>query len=115
MSRKIGQKVQSVPAAASVAGVGGAVPTRLENTHHLKDVSSMPNLDEMKDKAGQAGQNMQDQAGEATDAAQEKSGSMMDDVKKKMDSNGDGKFDAEDIKKMGTDAVGKVKGLFKKD
>ncbi|HEX4791377.1 MAG TPA: hypothetical protein VH372_23145 [Actinospica sp.] len=82
----------------------------------------MPELDEMKDKANQAAQNaqnqasqsaqdMQDRFGDESDTEQENSGSMTDQAKKRMDVNGDGKVDAEDAK----DAVGKVKGLFKKD
>lgn len=80
----------------------------------------MPNLDEMKDKADQAAENMkQDHTDEAADTEQQpqqdKSGNMMDQVKKKMDSDQDGDFDMDDVKKMSGDAVGKVKGLFKKD
>ena len=64
----------------------------------------MPDPNEMKDKGGQAVQDMKDKAGEAGQQA-----------KKKMDRNSDGKVDADDAKKMGEDAVNKVKGLFKKE
>jgi F0F1-type ATP synthase membrane subunit b/b' len=82
----------------------------------------MPELDEMKDKANQAAQNaqnqasqssqdMQDKAGDESDTEQDKSGNMMDQAKKRMDTDGDGNVDSDEAK----DAVGKVKGLFKKD
>lgn len=80
----------------------------------------MPNLDEMKDKAQQAAQNMQQDAqgqqptDEAAGTEQKKPG-MMDQAKKKLDADQDGDFDMDDVKKMGGDAVDKVKGLFKKD
>jgi len=45
----------------------------------------------------------------------DKASGMMDEAKGKMDVTGDGKFNADDVKKMGEDAVSKVKGLFKKD
>jgi hypothetical protein len=44
----------------------------------------------------------------------DKAAGMMDEAKKKMDSNQDGKVDAEDVKKIGEEAVNKVRGLFKK-
>ncbi len=64
----------------------------------------MPDPDEMKDKGGQAVQDMKDKAGDAGQQA-----------KKKMDRNNDGKVDKDDAKRMGEDAVNKVKGLFKKE
>jgi hypothetical protein len=68
----------------------------------------MSDTEEMKNKAEEAAQQEQGQA-------EEQGQSMMDKAKQKMDRTGDGKFDAEDVKKMGEDAVNKVKGLFKKD
>lgn len=81
----------------------------------------MPNLDEMKDKAQQAGQNMQQDAQQGQQSTDEASGTeqkkpgMMDQAKQKLDADQDGDFDMDDVKKMGGDAVDKVKGLFKKD
>ena len=74
----------------------------------------MPDVDEAKKKAQEAMQQDQDQSGDESQSAKDKASGMMDDAKKKMDSNADGKVDAEDMKKMGEDAVNKVKGLFKK-
>jgi hypothetical protein len=94
---------------------------RLENSHHLKDVNLVPDPNEMKDKGGQAVQDMKDKAEQAArqgrqgQQGQDKSGSAMDQAKKKMDRTGDGKVDMDDAKKMGEDAVDKVKGLFKKE
>ncbi|HTJ67328.1 MAG TPA: hypothetical protein VL551_07365 [Actinospica sp.] len=68
----------------------------------------MSDIEEMKNKAQEAAQQEQ---GEAEQQGQ----SAMDKAKQKMDRTGDGKFDADDVKKMGEDAVNKVKGLFKKD
>ena len=68
----------------------------------------MSDTSEMKNKAEEAAQQAEGQA-------QQQGQSMMDKAKQKMDATGDGKFDAEDVKKMGEDAVNKVKGLFKKD
>ena len=75
----------------------------------------MPDPNEMKDKGGQAVQDMKDKAGDAGQQAKEKSGGVADQAKKKMDRNKDGKVDADDAKRMGEDAVNKVKGLFKKE
>jgi hypothetical protein len=78
----------------------------------------MPDLDEAKNKAmdsaQQEGEQAQDQAEDKGQSAKDKSSSMMNDAKSKMDVTGDGKFNADDVKKMGEDAVSKVKGLFKK-
>jgi ElaB/YqjD/DUF883 family membrane-anchored ribosome-binding protein len=75
----------------------------------------MSDTEEMKNKAEEAAQQERDQAEQEGQSMKDKSGGMMDEAKKKMDRTGDGKFDAEDVKKMGEDAVNKVKGLFKKD
>ena len=75
----------------------------------------MSDTEEMKNKAEEAAQQEQGQAEQQGEAMKDKTGGMMDEAKKKMDRTGDGKFDAEDVKKMGEDAVNKVKGLFKKD
>ena len=82
----------------------------------------MPDIEEMKNKAEEAVQNVEGQAGQADQGGgqdgqsmKDKASGMMDDVKGKMDVTGDGKFDGDDVKKMGEDAVNKVKGLFKKD
>ena len=81
----------------------------------------MPDIEEMKNKAAEAArkaQNQTEQQGEEQDeneSTKDKAGNMMDDVKKKMDVTGDGKVGADDVKKMGEDAVNKVKGMFKKD
>ncbi len=74
----------------------------------------MPDLDEAKKKAQEAEQQAQQQGGDKSQAMKDKASGAMDEAKKKMDSNGDGKFDSDDMKKMGEDAVNKVKGLFKK-
>ncbi|MBR7832254.1 hypothetical protein KDL01_03230 [Actinospica durhamensis] len=74
----------------------------------------MPDLDEAKNRAEQAAQQAQDQDGDKSQSMKDKASGAMDQAKKKMDSNADGKVDAEDMKKMGEDAVNKVKGLFKK-
>lgn len=66
----------------------------------------------MKNQAEEAAQQEQGQAQQQGQGMKDKA---MDQAKKKMDVNQDGKFDAEDVKKMGEDAVNKVKGLFKKD
>jgi ElaB/YqjD/DUF883 family membrane-anchored ribosome-binding protein len=75
----------------------------------------MSDTEEMKNKAEEAAQQEQGQAEQQGESMKDKAGGMMDETKKKMDRTGDGKFDAEDVKKMGEDAVNKVKGLFKKD
>ena len=80
----------------------------------------MPNTDEMKNKAAQAAQGLQDQdmldeTEQQDESTQSPAGGKMDDIKKKMDRTGDDDFDMEDVKKMGEDAVNKVKGMFKKD
>lgn len=75
----------------------------------------MPDIEEMKNKANQATQDMQDEAEQQGESMKDKSGSKMDEAKKKMDRDDDGDFDMEDVKKMGEDAVSKVKGMFKKD
>ena len=83
----------------------------------------MPDIEEMKNKAEEAVQNVEGQVGQAGQGGggqdgqsmKDKAAGMMDDVKGKMDVTGDGKFDADDVKKMGEGAVNKVKGLFKKD
>jgi hypothetical protein len=75
----------------------------------------MPDIEEMKNKASETMQDAQDQTQQQGEAAKDKASGGMNGVKSKMDANGDGKFDADDVKKMGEDAVNKVKGLFKKD
>jgi len=79
----------------------------------------MPDIEEMKNKAEETLQNAEGQAqGQGQDQGQsvkDKASGMMDEAKGKMDVTGDGKFNADDVKKMGEDAVSKVKGLFKKD
>jgi len=82
----------------------------------------MPELDEVKNEGDEAAQQAQAEAGQTADQADQQGQSMkdkaagaMDDAKSKMDVTGDGKFNADDVKKMGEDAVNKVKGLFKKD
>ncbi len=74
----------------------------------------MPDLDEAKNRAEQAEQQAQNQGGDKSQSMKDKASGTMGDAKKKMDTNADGKVDAEDMKKMGEDAVNKVKGLFKK-
>jgi hypothetical protein len=79
----------------------------------------MPDLDEAKNQAmdsDQANGQADDQAGgdQSMQDEQDKQPGKMDQAKKKMDVTGDGKVNAEDAKKMGGDAVNKVKGLFKK-
>jgi hypothetical protein len=82
----------------------------------------MPNSDEMKDKGAQAAQQMKEKAEQARqkagpmmDQAKEKAGPMMDQAKKKIPRDENGKFDTDEAKQKGADAVNKVKGLFKKD
>lgn len=75
----------------------------------------MPNIEEMKNKASEDTQDLQDELEQHGESMKDKSGSKTDEVKKKMDRDGDDDFDMEDVKKMGEDAVGKVKGMFKKD
>jgi ElaB/YqjD/DUF883 family membrane-anchored ribosome-binding protein len=75
----------------------------------------MPDIEEMKNKAAETMQDAEGQSQQQGEAAKDKASGAMDGVKKKMDANGDGKFDADDVKKIGEDAVNKVKGLFKKD
>lgn len=75
----------------------------------------MPDIEEMKNKAMQDTQDLQNDLEQDDESVEDKSGSKMDAVKKKMDRDGDDDFDMEDVKKMGEDAVGKVKGMFKKD
>jgi hypothetical protein len=81
----------------------------------FKDVNPMPDIEEMKNKAAGNHAGRQGQTQQQGEAAKDKASGAMDGVKSKMDANGDGKFDADDVKKMGEDAVNKVKGLFKKD
>jgi hypothetical protein len=80
----------------------------------VKDVNLMPDIEEIKNQAEDAAQNAQGQAGQAGQSMKDKASGVMDDAKGKMDVNGDGKFDGDDVKKIGEDAVNKVKGLFKK-
>ncbi|MBR7826218.1 hypothetical protein KDK95_07890 [Actinospica sp. MGRD01-02] len=81
----------------------------------------MSDVEEMKNKAEEAAQQAQQaQQGQGQDqqgqSMKDKAmGKAMDEGKKRMDANGDGNFDDDDVKKMGEDAVNKVKGLFKKD
>ena len=75
----------------------------------------MPDLGEMKNQAEDTMQDAQGQAEQQGQSAKDKASGAMNDVKSKLDANGDGKFDANDVKKMGEDAVNKVKGLFKKE
>jgi ElaB/YqjD/DUF883 family membrane-anchored ribosome-binding protein len=91
------------------------IAARIPLPFTFKDVNSMPDIEEMKNKAAETMQDAQDQTQQQGEAAQDKASGAMDGVKKKMDANGDGKFDTDDVKKMGEDAVNKVKGLFKKD
>lgn len=72
-------------------------------------------MSDVEHQAQEDEQQAQEQAGQQGQSMKDKSGNVMDEAKKKMDRTGDGKFDAEDVKKMGEDAVNKVKGLFKKD
>lgn len=74
----------------------------------------MPDIEEVKNQAEDAAQNAQGQAGEAGESMKDKASGMLNDAKGKMDATGDGKFDGDDVKKLGEDAVNKVKGLFKK-
>jgi ElaB/YqjD/DUF883 family membrane-anchored ribosome-binding protein len=75
----------------------------------------MPDIEEMKNKAQDSMQDATGQTQQQGEEAKDKASGAMDGVKSKLDANGDGKFDADDVKKMGEDAVNKVKGLFKKD
>jgi hypothetical protein len=75
----------------------------------------MPDIEEMKNKAQDTMQDATGQTQQQGEAAKDKASGAMDGAKSKLDANGDGKFDADDVKKMGEDAVNKVKGLFKKD
>ena len=62
----------------------------------------------------QTGQQTIEGESDEDDMPQEKKPGMMDEAKKRMDANEDGKFDADDLKKMGQDGVSKVKGMFNK-
>lgn len=82
----------------------------------------MPNSEEMKDKGAQAAQQMKEKAQQAKekagpmmDQAKQKAGPKVDQAKNKIPRDEEGKFDTEEAKRMGGDAVNKVKGLFKKD
>ena len=81
----------------------------------------MPDIEEMKNKAEETMQDAegqaqgQDQAQGQGQSMKDKATGMMDEAKGKMDVTGDGKVNADDVKKMGEDAVNKVKGLFKRD
>lgn len=110
-----------------MTGGGGAAGSRLTTPITFKDVKiPVSDVEEMKNKAEEAAQQAQQaQQGEGQDQGQQDQqgqsmkdkamGKAMDEGKKRMDANGDGKFDGDDVKKMGEDAVNKVKGLFKKD
>jgi hypothetical protein len=74
----------------------------------------MPDLDEAKNQAADPAQEQQGEDAEKSQSMKDKASGMMDDAKTKADVTGDGKFNADDVKKMGEDAVNKVKGLFKK-
>jgi hypothetical protein len=80
----------------------------------FKDVNCMSDTEEIKNQAENAAQNAEGQAGQAGESMKDKASGMADGAKSKLDANGDGKFDGDDVKKMGEDAVNKVKGLFKK-
>lgn len=71
--------------------------------NQTSDPNAQPMQDEMQDQ--QAGQK----------SMKDKAGDMANKAKGNADVTGDGKFDAEDMKKMGEDAVNKVKGMFKKN
>lgn len=81
---------------------GAAVPAPSPHAHP-KDVTPMPDIDQMKD-----------QTQNAEETAKDKAGGGMDGLKSKLDANGDGKTDAEDLKTMAKGATDKVKGLFNK-
>jgi len=63
----------------------------------------MPDIDQFKDQAENAAEPVTEKAQGATEG-----------LKGKLDVNGDGKTDVEDIKHLAKEASDKVKGLFSK-